>query len=42
MEQIYFWEANSHSASQEISRLLQKPKVCYRIHKSPTLVSILK
>ena len=29
------WEANRFSASQEISRILEKPKDNYRIHKSP-------
>jgi hypothetical protein len=35
MEQRPSWEANSFSASQEISRILWNLEVHYRIHKSP-------
>jgi hypothetical protein len=34
-EQSPFSEANSHSASREISRLSRNPKVHYRFHNSP-------
>jgi hypothetical protein len=41
MEESYSWEANSHSASQQISHLLRNHKLHYRVHKSPPLVSVL-
>jgi len=34
-EQSPCWEANSHSASQEISRLSWDPKAHYRVYQSP-------
>jgi len=41
MEQSPSTEVSSHSASQEISRLLYNLKIHYRVHSSPPLVSIL-
>jgi hypothetical protein len=40
-EQSPSWEANSHSANQEISRLLRNLKLHQRVHKRPALVSVL-
>jgi hypothetical protein len=41
MEQSPSWEGNWLSASQEIPLTVWKPKVCYRIHKSPPAFPIL-
>jgi hypothetical protein len=41
MEEIPSWEANSHSASQEIAYLSRNMKVHYRVHKDPPLYPIL-
>jgi len=35
MEENPSWEANSHSASEEIPRLLRNTKVHYRTNKKP-------
>jgi len=40
MQQGLHWEANRFSASQEIPRIPQNPKIHYRIHKCPPPISI--
>jgi len=41
MERSPTWEANSHSASQDISLFLQNPNVQQLVHTSPLLGTIL-
>jgi hypothetical protein len=41
MDQGPSWQANTHSASQGIPRLLWNPKVLYRVRKDLTPISIL-
>jgi hypothetical protein len=41
MEQSPYWEANSRSYSQEISRLLRNQKIHYRVHQNQKLDPIL-
>jgi len=42
MEQSPSWDANSHSASEEIPYLLWKPKVHCSVHKSAAAYQIPK
>jgi hypothetical protein len=41
MEHSPSWEADSHSASREIRRILCNPNVYYRVKQSPLLIPIL-
>jgi len=40
MEHSLSWKANSHSACQEISRILWNAKVHYHVYNSPPLVPV--
>lgn len=39
--EAFSWEANSSPTSQEISHILWKPHVYYRIHKNSSPVPVL-
>jgi len=41
MEQSHSWEANSHSASQEIPRIVRISEVHYRVHNISLLFRVL-
>jgi hypothetical protein len=41
MEQSPSWEANSHSASQEISHILWNPNIQYCVNNRSSLVPVL-
>jgi hypothetical protein len=41
MDQCPTWEADNHSASQEIPSLLWNQNVYYRVHRKLSLVPIL-